>query len=105
MISRAFQWEIQFGYRDFHCQAAGRIKARGGGRDAYTYSAAPLGVDAQALAAVWLAELNAPIAGAKSSPIDKTYREEKNPRNLPLLSFYRSNDQMQLKCHMTLQYT
>jgi len=63
------------------------------GRDAYTYSAAPfgvpVGVDAQALAAVWLAELNAPITGAKTSPIDKTYREEKSPTASPRETWFR----------------
>jgi Domain of unknown function (DUF3854) len=77
-------------------KAAGRIKARGTDRDAYTYTAAPmglpLGVNAQALAAVWLAELNAPIAGAKTSPIDKTYREEKSPTASPRETWFRVQD-------------
>ena len=42
-------------------QKAGRIKARGDGRDAYTYTATPValpqGVELEALAATWLAEL------------------------------------------------
>lgn len=62
---------------------AGRIKARGTARDAYTYTAQrqalPDGVEAQALAAVWLAALVAPINGAKSSPTGFIYREEKSP--------------------------
>jgi hypothetical protein len=49
---------------------AGRIHARGASRGAYTYTAAPLplpsGVSAEALAAVFLAELQAGTAGANS---------------------------------------
>ena len=64
-------------------EQAGRIKARGTDRDAYTYRAhrlaLPLGVDAAALAAAWIAELGAPIAGAKSSPIEILCRGEKSP--------------------------
>jgi hypothetical protein len=67
--------------------SAGRIKARTDGRDAYTYRAAPialpLGVDAQALTAVWLAELQAQPAGAKSPPIGLFYRGEKSPTASP----------------------
>lgn len=77
-LLRAVGWELQ---------AAGRIKARGAGRDAYTYRARrlalPDGVDAQTLAAVWLAELEAPIAGAKSSPIGILCRGEKSPTPAP----------------------
>jgi len=68
-------------------EQAGRIKARGAERDAYTYRAQrlalPDGVDAAALAAVWLAELAAPIAGAKSSPTGIFCREEKSPTGPP----------------------
>ena len=71
----------------------GRIKARGTDRDAYTYRAhrlaLPAGVDAAALAGVWSVELLAPIAGAKSSPIDKTYREEKSPTPSPGSTWFR----------------
>ena len=71
----------------------GRIKARGTDRDAYTYKARPLalpaGVDAAALTGVWSVELVAPIAGAKSSPIDKTYREEKSPTPSPGTTWFR----------------
>ena len=67
--------------------SAGRIKARGAGRDAYTYRAEPialpLGVDVEALAAVWLAELQAQPAGAKSSPIGILCRGEKSPTASP----------------------
>jgi len=68
-------------------EQAGRIKARGAERDAYTYRAQrlalPEGVDAQALAAAWIAELEAPIAGAKSSPTEIQYRGEKSPTGPP----------------------
>ena len=68
-------------------EQAGRIKARSEARDSYTYRAAPialpLGVDAQALAAVWLAELQAQPAGAKSPPIGIEYRGEKSPTPPP----------------------
>ena len=68
-------------------EQAGRIKARGTDRDAYTYRAhrlaLPLGVDAAALAAAWIAELGAPIAGAKSSPIGILCRGEKSPTPAP----------------------
>jgi hypothetical protein len=68
-------------------EQAGRIKARGAGRDAYTYRAhrlaLPAGVDAAALAAAWIAELGAPIAGAKSSPIGILCRGEKSPTPAP----------------------
>jgi hypothetical protein len=77
-LLQACGWELQ---------AGGRIKARGAGRDAYTYKAAPialpLGVDAEALAAVWLAELQAQPAGAKSSPIGIICRGEKSPTPAP----------------------
>jgi len=65
--------------------SAGRIKARGDGRDAYTYRAErvalPEGVEAQALAARWLADLQdaARKAGAKTPPTDKPCRGEKSP--------------------------
>lgn len=68
-------------------EQAGRIKVRGAERDAYTYRAQrlalPDGVEAQALAAVWLAELGAPIAGAKSSPTGILFRGEKSPTPAP----------------------
>lgn len=68
-------------------EQAGRIKARSEARDSYTYRAAPialpLGVDAQALAAVWLAELQAQPAGAKSPPIGILCRGEKSPTPPP----------------------
>jgi len=77
-LLQACGWELK---------AAGRIKARTDGRDAYTYRAAPialpLGVDAEALAAVWLAELQAQPAGAKSPPIGIFYRGEKSPTASP----------------------
>ena len=64
-------------------EVAGRVKARGTDRDAYTYTARrealPDGVEAEALAAVWLAELQAPMAGAKSSPMGFICRGEKSP--------------------------
>ena len=68
-------------------EQAGRIKARGTDRDAYTYRAhrlaLPLGVDAAALAAAWIAELGAPIAGAKSSLGRKLSWGEKSPTPAP----------------------
>jgi hypothetical protein len=68
-------------------QRAGRIKARGEGRDAYTYRAAPIalpeGINAEALAAVWLAELQAQPTGAKSPPTGFEYRGEKSPSASP----------------------
>ena len=68
-------------------EQAGRIKARGTDRDAYTYRAhrlaLPAGVDAAALAAAWIAELAAPIAGAKSSPMEILCRGEKSPTPAP----------------------
>ena len=68
-------------------ERAGRIKARGDGRDEYAYRAAalalPEGVSAAALAAAWLAELQAPSAGAKSAPIGILCRGEKSPSGWP----------------------
>ncbi|MCP9905552.1 DUF3854 domain-containing protein [Cyanobium sp. BA5m-10] len=68
-------------------EQAGRIKARGTDRDAYTYRAhrlaLPAGVDAAALAAAWIAELGAPIAGAKSSLGRKLSWGEKSPTPAP----------------------
>ena len=68
-------------------ERAGRIKARGAGRDAYTYRAERLAlpevVSADALAAAWLTALEAPEAGAKSPPIQNPYREEKSPTAEP----------------------
>jgi hypothetical protein len=68
-------------------EQAGRIKARGTDRDAYTYRAQrlalPAGVDAAALAAAWLAELGGPITGAKSSPMEILCRGEKSPTPAP----------------------
>jgi hypothetical protein len=66
---------------------AGRIKARGEGRDAYAYRAQrlelPEGVEALALAAAWLAELEGPATGAKSPPIEKPCRGQKSPTPPP----------------------
>jgi hypothetical protein len=77
-LLRAVGWELK---RD------GRIKARGSDRDAYQYRAErmalPAGVDAEALAAGWLAELKAQAAGAKSPPIGFFYREKKSPTGMP----------------------
>jgi hypothetical protein len=67
-------------------QKVGRIKARGGGRDTYTYRAdrvaLPAGVDALALAAAWLEALRRPAlpTGAKSPHVDKSCMGEKSPR-------------------------
>ena len=66
----------------------GRIKARGEGRDQYLYTAepvpVPLGVDADALAAAWLAELQATTdpgaGGAFFAPEEKNNRGGKSPR-------------------------
>jgi len=66
-------------------ERAGRINTRGADRDALTYRAQgvalPEGVEAQALAAAWLAELQAPTAtdpaGALFAPIGNPCREEK----------------------------
>jgi len=67
--------------------SAGRIKARGEGRDAYAYRAQrvelPEGVEAQALAAAWLAELEGPTAGAKTPPTWIPCRGEKSPTPPP----------------------
>ena len=66
-------------------QRVGRIKARGGGRDAYTYRAErvalALGVDALALASAWLESLRRPAltAGAKSPHIEKPCMGKKSP--------------------------
>jgi hypothetical protein len=72
-------------------ERAGRVKARGGERDALTYRAQrlalPEGVEAQALAAAWLAELQAPArtapAGALFAPIENLCRAEKCPSPSP----------------------
>jgi hypothetical protein len=67
-------------------QKVGRIKARGGERDAYTYRAErvtlPAGVDALALASAWLEALRRPALppGAKSPHIEKPCMGEKSPR-------------------------
>jgi hypothetical protein len=62
-------------------QGAGRIHSRGADRGVLTYAAVPValpeGVDAQALQALWLTELQAPAAGAKSPPIGILCRGEK----------------------------
>ena len=66
-------------------QKVGRIKARGGERDAYTYRAErvalPAGVDALALVAAWLEALRrpAPPAGAKNAHIEKSCMGQKSP--------------------------
>ena len=56
---------------------AGRIQTRGASRGAYTYTAAPLqlppGVSTEALATVFLAELQAGTAGAKSAHTENPY--------------------------------
>ena len=66
---------------------AGRIKARGDERDAYCYRAErlelPEGVEALALAAAWLAELEGPTAGAKTPPIEILCRGQKSPTPSP----------------------
>lgn len=68
-------------------QRAGRIKARGGGRDAYCYRAQrfalPEGVDAEALEIAFMAELQAAASGAFSSPTEKSCRGEKSPTPEP----------------------
>lgn len=70
-------------------EKAGRIKARGGERDAYTYRAQrlalPAGVDPEALAAAWLEALRRPPvpAGAKTPPIQNPYRGKKSPTPPP----------------------
>ena len=68
-------------------ERAGRIKARGAGRDAYTYRAErltlPEVVNAEALADAWLAALEAPEAGAFFAPIQNPCREEKSPTAAP----------------------
>lgn len=85
-LLRACGWELQ---------RAGRINTRRADRDALTYRAQgvalPEGVEAQALAAAWLAELQAPTAtdpaGAFFAPIENPCRGEKcatgNPGALP----------------------
>ena len=73
-LLRACGWQLQ---------RAGRIKARGAGRDALTYRAQlmalPEGVDAQALAAAWLAELQAAASGALFAPTGGFCRGRKCP--------------------------
>ena len=72
-------------------QRAGRINTRGGDRDALTYRAQgvalPEGVEAQALAAAWLSELQAPAAtapaGALFAPIENPCRDEKCATGTP----------------------
>ncbi len=67
-------------------EKAGRIHARGADRGAYTYRAQrlalPEGVEAQALAEVWMTQLRQPLAdrraGAFSSPIEVLHRGEKS---------------------------
>jgi hypothetical protein len=77
-LLQACGWELQ---------RAGRIKARGTGRDALTYRAQrvalPEGVTAEALEAAWLAELQALPAGALSSPTENRCRGEKCPTPPP----------------------
>jgi hypothetical protein len=75
-LLRACGWELQ---------RAGRINARGADRDALTYRtqglALPEGVDAESLAAAWLAELQALAAvapaGALFAPIENLCRGKK----------------------------
>ena len=75
-LLRAVGWELE---------RAGRIKARGAERDAYTYRAQrvalPAGVDPEALAAAWLEALRRPpvSTGAKSPPIENPCRGKKAP--------------------------
>lgn len=73
-LLQACGWELQ---------RAGRIKARGAGRDALTYRAErvalPNGVAAEALAALWLAELQTLAAGALFPPTEISYRGRKCP--------------------------
>ena len=72
-------------------QRAGRINTRGGDRDALTYRAQgvalPEGVEAQALAAAWLSELQTPAAtapaGALFAPIENPCRDEKCATGTP----------------------
>jgi hypothetical protein len=72
-------------------EQAGRIKARGGNRDAYAYTAQrealPEGVAAEALAAAFLAELRQPLAsrkgGAKKALTENLCRGEKSPNRPP----------------------
>lgn len=66
---------------------AGRINTRTAERGALTYRAQglalPEGVDPQALAAAWLAELQAPTAGALFAPIRNPYRGRKCATGAP----------------------
>ena len=72
-------------------EQSGRIKARGDDRDAYVYAAQrealPEGVEAQALAAAFLAELREPLAGrkggAKKALTEILCRGEKSPNRPP----------------------
>jgi hypothetical protein len=72
-------------------EQAGRVKARGADRDAYTYRAEPIALpawlDREALIAQWRSELQAPAAarsrGAKSPPTENLCRGEKSPRLWP----------------------
>lgn len=87
-LLRAVGWRME---------RAGRIKARGAGRDVYSYRAermeVPLGVDPEALAAAWIAELQTPRgAGAFSFPIGNPCRGEKSPSaSLPPLPRWAVN--------------
>ncbi|MCP9861086.1 MULTISPECIES: DUF3854 domain-containing protein [unclassified Cyanobium] len=73
-LLQACGWELQ---------RVGRIKARGAGRDALTYRAQlmalPEGVTTEALAAAWLAELQAAATGALFSPTWNLCRGQKCP--------------------------
>lgn len=67
---------------------AGRIRARGADRDAYTYTAQreplPAGVDAEALARAWLEALQQPPpTGAKTALIEEPCKGEKSPSPAP----------------------
>jgi hypothetical protein len=72
-------------------EQSGRIKARGADRDAYVYTAQrealPEGVEAEALAATFLAELQeperGPKPGAKNRPIQVFCRAKKSPNRPP----------------------
>jgi len=73
-LLQACGWELK---------RVGRIKARGAGRDALTYRAQlmalPEGVTTEALAAAWLAELQAAAIGALFSPTGNLCRGQKCP--------------------------
>ena len=71
-LLRACGWRLE---------VAGRVHARGADRGALTYRARrvalPAGVDGDALAAAWLAQLQAQATGALFAPTEKPYRGQK----------------------------